>query len=294
MLHVLWNPQLQEIHVQLMGEIQIQILKERIARRFGKAVQFGPGNILYRETIANPVEGVGHFEPLRHYAEVHLLLEPGKPGSGLRFSSVCSEDVLSRSWQHLVLTHLREKEHLGVLTGSPITDMKITLLDGRAHLKHTEGGDFRQATYRAVRQGLMQAESILLEPWYQFQLELPSQNLGRAIADVQRMHGSFEPPQAQGEFSTLCGRAPVSTMRDYSLEVVSYTGGKGRLSCSVEGYFPCHNPQEVISQAAYDPQRDLENTPDSVFCAHGAGFPVKWSDVPQYMHLPAHKLPSKP
>ncbi len=292
-LHVLWNPQLQEIHVQLMGEIQIQILKELIARRFGVSVQFGPGNILYRETIANTVEGVGHFEPLRHYAEVHLLLEPGEPGSGLQFFSVCSEDVLARSWQHLVFTHLQEKEHLGVLTGSPITDMKITLLNGRAHLKHTEGGDFRQATYRAVRQGLMQAENILLEPWYQFQLELPTQNLGRAMADIQRMYGSFEPPRTQGEFSALHGRAPVSTMRGYSLEVTSYTKGKGRLFCSVEGYFPCHNPQEILTQTAYDPQRDLENTPDSVFCAHGAGFPVKWNDVPQYMHLPAYKIPDK-
>lgn len=292
-LHVLWNTQLQEIHVQLMGEIQLQILKELIVRRFGINVQFGPGNILYRETISDPVEGVGHFEPLRHYAEVHLLLEPGQPGSGLQFSSVCSEDILAKSWQHLILTHLREKEHLGVLTGSPITDMKITLLNGQAHLKHTEGGDFRQATYRAVRQGLMRAKSVLLEPWYQFRLELPSHNLGRAMSDIQRMHGSFESPQTQGDFSILIGTAPVSTMRDYSLDVTSYTGGKGRLFCTVQGYFPCHNAKEVIAQAAYDPERDLENTPDSVFCAHGAGFPVKWRDVPDYMHLPAYKFPAK-
>lgn len=290
-LHVVWDTQLQELHVQLMGEIQLEILKELIARRFGVSVQFGPGNIIYKETIANPTEGVGHFEPLRHYAEVHLLLEPGSPGSGLQFATQCSEDFLAKSWQHLILTHLKEKQHIGVLTGSPITDMKITLLTGRAHLKHTEGGDFRQATYRAVRQGLMKATSVLLEPWYQFRLDLPSATVGRAMADIQRMYGTFEPPLTQGDFSTLIGTAPVATMRDYSLEVTSYTKGKGRLFCSLKGYYPCHNSEEVITQVAYDPQRDLENTPDSVFCDHGAGFPVKWNEVDQYMHLPAYKFP---
>lgn len=284
-LHIVWDEALQEIQVQIMGEVQLEILKSLIAERFGVEVSFGTGNILYKETIARPVEGVGHYEPLRHYAEVHLLLEPGEPGSGLQFAARCSEDALDKNWQRLVLTHLEEKEHKGVLTGSGITDMKITLVAGRAHLKHTEGGDFRQATYRALRQGLMEAESVLLEPFYNFRLEVPESMIGRAMTDIERMHGTFEPPQPQGELTVLTGSAPVAAMGDYQKEVIAYTKGHGRLSCTLKGYEPCHNAGEVIEKIAYDPKRDLENPADSVFCAHGAGFVVKWDQVKEYMHV---------
>lgn len=293
-LHIVWNERLQEIHIQLMGEIQLEILKSLIEERFGLSVSFGTGNIVYKETIAAPVEGIGHFEPLRHYAETHLLLEPLERGSGLEFSTVCSEDVLDRSWQRLVLTHLEEREHLGVLTGSPITDMRITLLTGRAHAKHTEGGDFRQATYRAVRQGLMKAESILLEPWYTFRLELPQECVGRAMSDIQARGGDFEPPETDGAYAILTGTAPVSTMQDYPMEVVAYTKGRGRLFLTVDGYRSCHNTDEVVAAAAYKPEADLEYTPDSVFCSHGAGYTVKWHEVEKHMHLPAVLKPKEP
>ncbi len=284
-LHIVWDQQLKEIQVQIMGEVQLEIIKSLIAERFGVEVTFGAGNILYKETIAHPVEGAGHYEPLRHYAEVHLLLEPGEPGSGLVFDTCCSEDVLDKNWQRLVLTHLEEKMHRGVLTGSEITDMKITLAAGRAHQKHTEGGDFRQATYRALRQGLMEAESILLEPYYNFRLEVPESMIGRAMTDIDRMHGTAEPPQIQGEMAVFTGSAPVAAMGDYQREVISYTRGNGRLSCSLKGYEPCHNSKEVIEKTAYDPERDLENSPDSVFCAHGAGFLVKWDEAKSHMHV---------
>ena len=286
-LHLVWNEQLRQIHIQLMGQVQLEILQKVIAQRFSMEVSFGQGNIVYKETIANKVEGVGHYEPLRHYAEVHLILEPGERGSGLVFDVQCPEEVLERSWQRLVLSHLEEKTHLGVLTGSPITDMKITLVGGRAHEKHTEGGDFRQATYRAVRQGLMQAESVLLEPWYDLRLELPPTAVGRAMADIQRMGGVVSPPESQGEEAVLTGRAPVSALGDYAAQVTAYTKGQGRLSLALGGYAPCHDQQQVVEQMGYDPQRDLENSPDSVFCAHGAGFAVKWDQVPEYMHLPS-------
>lgn len=286
-LHLVWNEQLRQIHIQLMGQVQLEILQKVIAQRFSMEVSFGQGNIVYKETIANKVEGVGHYEPLRHYAEVHLILEPGERGSGLCFDVQCPEEVLERSWQRLVLSHLEEKTHLGVLTGSPITDMKITLVGGRAHEKHTEGGDFRQATYRAVRQGLMQAESVLLEPWYDLRLELPPTAVGRAMADIQRMGGVVSPPESQGEEAVLTGRAPVSALGDYAAQVTAYTKGRGRLSLALGGYAPCHDQQQVVEQMGYDPQRDLENSPDSVFCAHGAGFAVKWDQVPEYMHLPS-------
>ncbi len=284
-LHITWDEHSRQIHARLMGQVQIEVLKSLIAERFDVQVQVDAGRILYKETIAAPVEGVGHYEPLRHYAEVHLLLEPLPQGSGLVFDSQCSEDLLDRNWQRLILTHLAERSHRGVLTGAPITDMKITLMSGRAHLKHTEGGDFRQATYRAVRQGLMQAESILLEPWYAFQLTLPAEHLGRAISDLQTMGGTFSSPDNDGVWATLSGTAPVSAMKDYPLEVASYTRGRGRFSCSLHGYAPCHDQKQVVQAAAYDPEADLENTPDSVFCAHGGGFSVKWRDVPDYMHL---------
>ena len=292
-LHIVWNERLQEIHIQLMGEIQLEILKSLIAERFGLEVSFGTGNIVYKETIAAPVEGIGHFEPLRHYAETHLLLEPLERGSGLEFATACSEDVLDRNWQRLILTHLEEREHLGVLTGAPITDMRITLLTGRAHAKHTEGGDFRQATYRAIRQGLMKAESILLEPWYAFRLEVPQDSIGRAMSDIQTRGGTFEPPETDGENAVLTGTVPVSTMRDYPMEVVSYTKGRGRISLTVDGYRPCHNTEEVVRAAAYEPEADLEHTPDSVFCSHGAGYTVKWHEVERHMHLPAVFQPEK-
>lgn len=285
LLHIVWDETLSEIHAQLMGEVQIDILKSLILERFGIRVEFGAGNIVYKETITEPVEGVGHFEPLRHYAEVHLLLEPGEEGSGLQFFTTCSEDVLDRNWQRLILTHLEEKEHKGVLTGSPITDMKITLVAGRAHLKHTEGGDFRQATYRAVRQGLKKAESILLEPYYEYRLEVPAECVGRALSDIQRMHGTFGQPEQEGEVSVLTGSVPVVEMRDYQTEVISYTKGRGRLFCTLQGYRRCHNAEDVIAALGYDSERDLENPTGSVFCAHGAGFVVKWDQVEEYMHL---------
>ena len=284
-LHIVWNEELGEIHAQLMGEVQTEILQSMIRERFQTEVMFGPGNIVYKETIQRPVEGVGHFEPLRHYAEVHLLLEPGEAGSGLVFVADCSEDVLDRNWQRLILTHLAEKEHRGVLTGSAITDMKITLVAGRAHLKHTEGGDFRQATYRAIRQGLKSTESVLLEPYYEFRMEIPAEFVGRALTDIQRMSGEFQPPDTEGDFSVITGSAPVSEMRDYQLEVTSYTKGRGRLFCTLKEYEPCHNAEEVIEQIGYDSERDLDNPTGSVFCAHGAGFNVSWDQVPDHMHL---------
>ena len=284
-LHLLWNESLGEIHLQLMGEVQLEVLQTMIQERFGFPVQFGDGSIVYKETIAAPVIGVGHYEPLRHYAEVHLLLEPAPRGSGLQFESLCSEDVLDRNWQRLVLTHLEEKAHRGVLTGSPITDMKISLLTGRAHLKHTEGGDFRQATYRAVRQGLRKAESILLEPWYQFRLEVPTEYVGRAMTDLQRLSGTVASPETDGEMSVLTGRAPVACLRDYPTEVTAYTQGRGRLICTLAGYDVCHNPEEVIASIGYDCDRDLENPCDSVFCAHGAGYVVPWNEVDGKKHL---------
>ena len=284
-LKVLWNETLGELHVRLMGEIQRSVLTRLIHDRFGLDVTFGAGSIVYKETIAAPVEGVGHFEPLRHYAEVHLLLEPLERGAGLQFDSICPEDVLDRSWQRLILTHLMEKVHLGVLTGSPITDMKLVLLTGRAHVKHTEGGDFRQATYRAVRQGLRMAQGILLEPWYDFTLELPADCLGRAMADVQRMSGRFAPADHQGDMAVLTGSAPVSELGDYWNQVAAYTRGLGQLTCTLRGYEPCHNTQEVMEQIGYDPDRDTDNPADSVFCSHGAGVTVKWDQVREHMHL---------
>ena len=284
-LHVVWNETLGEIHVQLMGEIQLEVLRSLLAERFGLAVEFGPGGILYKETITEPMEGVGHYEPLRHYAEVHLKLEPLPRGSGMQFAVDCREEVLDKNWQRLVLTHLEEKQHLGVLTGSPLTDVKITLIAGRAHLKHTEGGDFRQATYRAVRQGLMLAKSQLLEPWYAFRLEVPAENIGRAMSDIQRMEGTFDPPESGEETAVLTGFAPVSTMRSYPMEVVSYTCGRGHLSLTLDGYRPCHNAQEVIAAIGYEPEHDLDNPADSVFCAHGAGFVVPWDQVRSHMHV---------
>ena len=284
-LHIMWDEQLGEIHAMLMGEVQIEILKHLIWERFHVAVEFGTGNIVYKETIAAPVEGVGHFEPLRHYAEVHLLLEPGERGSGLQFFTAASEDQLDRNWQRLILTHLEEKEHLGVLTGSPITDMQITLLTGRAHQKHTEGGDFRQATYRAVRQGLKKAKTILLEPYYSFRLELPAENVGRAMTDIQRMQGNFQGPETEGELAVITGSAPVAKMRDYQSQVISYTRGKGHLSCTLKGYEPCQDQEQIAQEIGYDSERDLDNPTGSVFCAHGAGFVVPWYEVEEYMHL---------
>lgn len=287
LLNIVWNPALEEIHVQLMGEVQTEILKTMIAERFHLDVEFGTGKIVYKETIKNPVVGVGHYEPLRHYAEVHLKMEPLEAGSGLVFDADCSEDVLDRNWQRLILTHLQEREHPGVLTGSPITDMKITIVAGRAHLKHTEGGDFRQATYRAVRQGLKSAESILLEPWYSFVLEVPSDQVGRAMSDIGQMNGSFEGPEAEDKqgMVRLTGTAPASEMRDYQREVWDYTKGRGRITFTLKGYEPCHNAEEVIEQIGYDSERDIDNPTGSVFCAHGAGFLVKWDEVPEYMHI---------
>ena len=286
-LHIVWEEALQEIHVQLMGEVQLEVLKTLIYERFGVEVEFGQGNILYKETIQNTVEGVGHFEPLRHYAEVHLLLEPGESGSGVQCMSVCSEDVLDRNWQRLILTHLMETEHRGVLTGAPITDIRITLVSGKAHLKHTEGGDFRQAVYRAVRQGLKQADSVLLEPCYEYRLELPSENVGRAMTDIERMHGTFGLPQTEADRTILTGTAPVSTMRDYQKEVHAYTRGNGTLQCTLKGYAPCHNTEEVLAATGYDSERDTLHPTGSVFCAHGAGFLVPWYEVKEYMHLPS-------
>lgn len=295
-LHVVWNEQLQEIHVQLMGEIQLEVLHRLLMDRYGMEVAFGTGHIVYRETIQNTVEGMGHFEPLRHYAEVHLLIEPGEPGSGLQIESACSEDELDRNWQRLILTHLEERSYPGVLTGSPVTDIKITLIAGRAHLKHTEGGDFRQATYRAVRQGLLQAKSVLLEPWYDFQLIVPASSVGRAMADMPRLSARFEPPQAEKDGTTVIrGTAPAAAMQGYAPEVKAYTRGMGQLICVPKGYAPCHNADEVIRAIGYDAEKDTENTGDSVFCAHGAGFIVKWNEVRQYMHVDSGlHLESKP
>ena len=299
-LHVVWNETLGEIHVQLMGEVQLEVLKSLLAERYGLEVEFGPGGILYKETITEAMEGVGHYEPLRHYAEVHLKLEPLPAGSGMQFAADCREEVLDKNWQRLVMTHLEEKQHLGVLIGAPLTDVKITLIAGRAHLKHTEGGDFRQATYRAVRQGLMMANQIgktqLLEPWYTFRLEVPAENLGRAMNDIQRMEGSFDPPEtsADGQTATLTGKAPAATMRSYPMEVVSYTRGRGRVSLTLEGYRPCHNAREVIEAVGYEPEHDLDNPADSVFCAHGAGFVVPWEQVRSHMHVDSGWGKSKP
>ena len=292
-LHIVWDEQLQEIQAQLMGEVQIEILQTLIQERFNVMVHFGEGTILYKETIQNVVEGVGHFEPLRHYSEVHLLLTPGEPGSGIYFDVDCSEDLLEKNWQRLILTHLQERVHKGVLIGAPITDLKITLVAGRAHKKHTEGGDFREATYRAVRQGLMEAQSVLLEPYYDFQLELPEKMVGRAMTDIEKMKGSCEVSETDGQNTTLVGSAPVITMRNYQKEVLAYTKGHGRLFCRLKGYAPCHNADEVIMQMHYDPERDLENPTGSVFCAHGSGFLVTWDEVKNYMHIPSYFSPHK-
>ncbi len=284
-LHIVWKPELEEIHVQVMGEVQTEILKSLILERFGVEVGFGTGSIVYKETISDRVEGVGHFEPLRHYAEVHLILEPGAPGSGIQIEASCSEDMLDRNWQRLILTHLKEKKHLGVLTGSPITDIKITLAAGKAHKKHTEGGDFRQATYRAVRQGLRKAHSVLLEPVYAFRLEVPGQMIGRAMSDIQKMNGSFAPPETTGETGVLTGTVPAACMENYPAQVAAYTKGTGKFFYTLKGYEPCHNEEEVVEAIGYDPQTDTENPSDSVFCAHGGGFHVPWDQVEAHMHL---------
>ena len=285
MLRVVWNEELEEIHVQLMGEVQTEVLKSLMKDRFGVDVTLGAGSIVYKETIRNVVEGVGHFEPLRHYAEVHLKLEPGEPGGGITLGSECSEDMLDKNWQRLILTHLAEKDHRGVLTGSVLTDVKITLIAGKAHLKHTEGGDFRQSTYRAVRQGLMQADNVLLEPYYAFRLEIPADCVGRAMTDIQRMNGEFSMPETEEDRAVITGQAPVACMRDYQMEVTSYTRGTGNLNCTLKGYFPCHNQDEIVESYGYDPERDLENPTGSVFCAHGAGYAVPWDEVFDTMHI---------
>lgn len=293
-LHVTWNSHLKEIHVGLMGEVQAEILKSIVAERFGVKIDIDSGRVMYKETIENTVEGVGHYEPLRHYAEVHLIMEPLPRGGGLVLKTDCSEDTLDRNWQRLILMHLGEKQHLGVLTGSPITDMKITLAAGRAHIKHTEGGDFRQATYRAVRQGLMQAKSRLLEPYFSFRLEVPSEQIGRAINDIRMKSGSFDSPEESGGMSVLRGKAPVTELNGYASEVAAYTGGRGRLYCESAGYDDCHNAEKVIAEMNYNPEADLDNTPDSVFCAHGGGFAVKWNRVEEYMHLESCLEKEKP
>lgn len=292
-LHISLNEKLNEIHLRLMGEIQLEVLKNVISERFGYSVEFGHGSIAYKETISGITEGVGHYEPLRHYAEVHLILSEGEPNSGLRFETNCREEILDKNWQRLILTHLEEKTHLGVLTGSPITDMKITLASGRAHLKHTEGGDFRQATYRAVRQGLRSAQSVLLEPWYDFTLEIPKECAGRALNDLQNMSAEFSSPEIIEETAVIKGSAPVSEIMDYQSEITGYSRGKGRLFCEYKGYFPCHNSDEIISQIGYDCDGDIDNSADSIFCSHGAGFNVKWNEVPQYMHLESALKPKK-
>lgn len=286
-LHVDWNSRLGELRVRIMGEVQLEVLHELVHERFGYQVSFDQGSILYRETIAAPVEGVGHYEPLRHYAEVHLLMEPAARGSGITIDSLCREDDLDGNWQRLILTHLMEKQHIGVLTGSPITDINIHLVSGRAHLKHTEGGDFREATYRAVRQGLMGAESVLLEPWYRFRIEVPDHLLGRALTDLDRRGASFDPPETSNGMAIIVGRAPAEGMRDYAVEITAYSRGLGRFTAHFAGYEPCHDPERVIHKIGYEPERDVENSADSVFCAHGAGFSVKWNKVPEYMHLPS-------
>ena len=286
-LHVVWNEELQEIHTGIMGEVQIDVFKNLIWERFHTRVEFGEGSIVYKETIANTVEGVGHFEPLRHYAEVHLKLEPGEPDSGIVVESQASEDKLDKNWQRLIMTHIDEREHPGVLTGSSITDIKITLMSGRAHEKHTEGGDFRQATYRAIRQGLMNAQSVLLEPYYSFRLEIPNDCVGRAMTDFDRMGAKFEGPFQKGENSEFTGIAPVAQMSGYMMQVNSYTAGNGRLSCTLKGYRPCKNQDEIVEQKMYDSEADLNNPTGSVFCAHGSGFYVPWYEVPKFMHLEA-------
>ena len=291
MLHVVWDEHLGEVHLQLMGEVQLEILQSLIERRFGLRVEFDEGGILYKETISARVEGVGHYEPLRHYAEVHLLLEPGEPGSGIQLGSACREDSLAANWQRLILTHLAEKAHRGALTGAPLTDVKITLAAGRAHPKHTEGGDFRQATYRAVRQGLRTAAAqgacVLLEPWYEFSLRLPQESVGRALADMPRLHAEFEPPASEGDMALISGKAPVAALRGYAREVAAYTRGRGQLSCLPGGYAPCHNTDEVIAASGYDIDADTANTADSIFCSHGAGVLVRWDEVPEHMHIPS-------
>ena len=292
-LHILWDERLKQIHTQIMGKVQLEVLRSLIAERFQLDVTLDDRRIYYKETILAPVEGVGHFEPLRHYAEVHLLLEPLPAGSGLVFDTACSTDILEGNFQRLILTHLEEKPHLGVLVGAPITDMKLTLLVGRAHVKHTEGGDFRQATYRAVRQGLMQARSQLLEPWYAFTLTVPTEQIGRAITDIRSMSGEFDPPESKGTMSVLKGLVPASELGDYTEQVSAYTQGRGQLQITLHGYAPCHNAEAVIADVGYDPEADLENTPDSVFCAKGAGFTVKWNKVPEYMHLESGLKPEK-
>lgn len=293
LLHVVWQERLQEAHVQLMGAVQLEIIEQLMHDRFGLDIAFGPGSILYAETITAPGEGVGHFEPLRHYAEVHVLIEPLERGSGLEFATDVSEDELDRNWQRLIMQHLQETEHPGVLIGAPITDMRLTLIGGRGHLKHTEGGDFRQATYRAVRQGLMEARETghcaLLEPWYRFRLELPQEMLGRALSDVQRMGGESAAPQIEDGLAVVEGAAPVSEMRDYAMDVNAYTHGEGRLALMFGGYRECHDEQTVVEAADYDPEADLEHTPDSVFCAHGAGYTVKWYKVPEFCHVPMRR-----
>ena len=291
-LHILWDEHLREVQVQLMGEIQLEILQRQIRERFGLEVSFGQGNVVYKETISEPVEGVGHFEPLRHYAEVHLLLQPGPRGSGLVFDSACSTDDLDLNWQRLILTHLEEKQHLGVLTGSPITDLRISILSGRAHVKHTEGGDFRQATYRAVRHGLRKAQSVLLEPYYAFSMELPVECVGRAMMDIQQKNGSCNSPEQEGDRVILTGHVPVAAMRGYQTELASYTRGRGRLSCWPKGYDVCAEPQQVIEAIGYDADGDLENSANSVFCGHGAGFVVPWYEVEDYMHLESGLRPA--
>lgn len=291
-LHVTWNEPLRQIHLQLMGQVQLEILQRRLRERFGLEASFGPGSILYRETIKAPSVGVGHFEPLRHYAEVHLLLEPGAPGSGIQLDSRCSEDVLDRNWQRLILSHLAECEHPGVLAGMPVTDLRITLLTGKAHLKHTEGGDFRQATFRALRQGLRKAESVLLEPYYIFRLELPPDAVGRGMADLQRMSASFAPPRQEGETAVLEGTVPVAEIQDYARQLAGYTHGHGRLQCTLKGYFPCHDQPQVLERIGYDPDADTDHPADSVFCSHGAGFVVKWNEVDKYQHLVTPLRPS--
>ena len=289
-LHLVWNALLREIRVQLMGPVQMEILQKLIETRFGLRVSFDAGNIVYLETIAAPVEGVGHYEPLRHYAEVHLLMEPAEPGSGLQFDTMCPTDTLALHWQRLILAHLAEKAHRGVLTGAPVTDIRFTLVSGRAHLKHTEGGDFRQATYRAVRQGLMKAQSVLLEPWYAFRMELPAPGVGRAITDIQRMQGEYDPPETDGDQAVLRGSAPVRLLREYQTELTAYTRGQGRIQLRVSGYRPCREQEQIVRAIGYDPARDLENPASSVFCAHGAGYEVKWQDVDAAAHLSLLRL----
>ena len=291
-LHILYEGK--DIQVQIMGKVQLEVFQSLVKERFGLDVTLDAGRIFYKETIANTVEGVGHFEPLRHYAEVHLLLEPLERGAGLEFAASCPTDTLDVNYQSLILTHMAERIHRGVRTGGPITDLRITLVSGRAHLKHTEGGDMRQATYRAIRQGLMQANSVLLEPWYRFVLTVPTETVGRAITDIRAMGGEFQPPENEGVFSTLSGTVPASELQDYADQVAAYTQGRGRLQIALEGYLPCHNADAIIAETGYDPEADLEHTPDSVFCAHGAGFTVKWDKVPEYMHLESSLKAEKP